>query len=162
MNTTGTTMKRRDRSDSVTAAVSAAIAASNPLPTPPAFVRLMPEEMVFWDAIARSRALSEWSDADLVVAAQLARCQADIERQYVALNIEGVTLINDRGTPIMNPRNSVLEQLSRRQMALMRTLQLGGTARGRKEDVGKQRGLERQARRVAEGLDDDDDEGLLR
>jgi len=65
-----------------------------------------------------------------VVAAQLSRCQADIEAESITLDGEGAVVTNDRGTPVCNPRVAVLEQLARREMALMRCLRMGGRASG--------------------------------
>ena len=110
----------------------------------------------FWDSIVRARSRDEWTPADLVIAAQLARAQADIEFESKQLDLEGSVVENARGTQVMNPRVTVLEQLARREMALMRTLQMGGSARGRKEDVLKQRTLEHQARAAKESLADED------
>lgn len=94
--------------------------------------------------------------ADLVVAAQLARCQADIESESQALETEGSVIENGRGTPVMNPRHAVLEQLARREMAMMRSLQMVGSARGKREDLEKGRKLQRQAEQVRKELADDD------
>ena len=91
----------------------------------PSHTLLRPGDQAFWDGIILSRAHDEWTKADLVVAAQLARTQADIEKQQQLLDCEGAVIDNARGTPVMNPRVSVLEGLARREMALMRTLRMG-------------------------------------
>ncbi len=67
----------------------------------------------------------------MIVAAQLARCQADIESESARLDAEGAVIENQRGTPIMNPRHSVLEQLARKELALMRAITLVVATRGR-------------------------------
>jgi hypothetical protein len=115
---------RKPRSDSTKAAIEAMVNASLPLLQPPAHVRLRPQDRPFWEAIIASRARGEWSPTDLVVAAQLARCQADIETESERLDAEGSVLENARGTPVMNPRHSVLEQLARKELALMRSVSL--------------------------------------
>lgn len=96
----------------------------------------------------------------MVVAAQLARCQHDIEREQMSLDDEGTVVRNDKGTQVMNPRVAVLEQLARREMALMRTLRMGGRIAGDARDESGKRKIERQARAVREELQDED-EGLL-
>ena len=149
-------MPRKPRSDSAAAALRAAVNAASPLPDPPKFVRMRDGDAPFWNAIVRARSKDEWSSADLVIAAQLARAQADIERESIQLEAEGSVVENARGTQVMNPRVTVLEQLARREMALMRTLQMGGSAKGRKEDVLKKRSLEDQARSAKESLIDED------
>lgn len=56
---------------------------------PPAYVRLRGGDREFWDAIMRTRARTEWTDADLVNAGNMARCMADIERISRELETEG-------------------------------------------------------------------------
>jgi len=119
-------------------------------------VKLRPKDQPFWSAIMSSRAREEWAKIDFVVAAQLARCQADIEYETEILESEGSVIENFRGTPVMNPRHSVLEQLARKELALMRSLGLTGfTSRGNKEDAQKARKLERQSASAREELEDD-------
>jgi hypothetical protein len=125
---------------------------------PPEHVKLREGDAPFWTGVVRARARDEWSEADLVVAAQLARCQADIEKEQVELDTEGTVVKNDRGTLVANPRVSVLEQLARREMALMRTLRMGGRIAGDARDESGKRKIERTARKVREELEDD---GLL-
>ena len=125
---------------------------------PPAHSPLREGDKPFWEGVLRARSLDEWTEADLVVAAQLARCQADIEREQIALDAEGTTTVNERGTQGVNPRVAVLEQFSRRQLALMRNLRIGGASLGDPRDLAKKRILERNARKVGAEIDDD---GLL-
>jgi hypothetical protein len=84
---------------------------------------------------------------------------ADIESESIQLEDEGSVLKNDRGTLVQNPRHAVLEQLARREMALMRSLRIAGTATGDTRDLEKGRKLQRQAE-AARG-EVDLDEGLL-
>lgn len=123
---------------------------------PPAHVRLRAGDLPFWQGVLCARARDEWSDADLVVAAQLARCQADIEKEQGLLDAEGSLLENARGTQVMNPRVSVLEQLARREMALMRTLRMGGRVAGDPRDEAGRRKNERQAKELRDELEDDE------
>lgn len=149
-------MARKKRSDSADAAINAMLNAAKPLPDVPAHVRLRDQDLPFWDNIVRARARDEWSDADLIVGAQLARCMADIEAESIKLDSEGSVIENQRGTPVMNPRHAVLEQLARREMALMRSLQMTGSAKGDKRDVEKSRQLQRQAEKARAEVAEDD------
>jgi hypothetical protein len=63
---------------------------------------------------------------------------------------------NDRGTMVANPRVAVLEQLARREMALMRTLRMGGRVAGDARDEGARRKLERQAKALQTELAEDE------
>jgi hypothetical protein len=147
---------KRKRSDSATAAIEAAISAALPDIEPPSHVRLRDQDFAFWKTIIKSRAREEWTNSDLVVAAQLARCMADIESESLKLDVEGSVLENQRGTPVMNPRHSVLEQLARREMALMRSLQMIGSAKGDKRDVENARKLQNQAAMARDEVTQDD------
>lgn len=150
-------MRKKMPSTSATAAVKAMINAASPLPEIPKNVKLRDGDLPFWDSIVRAKTRDEWLGPDLVVAAQLARCQHDIERESVQLDIEGSVIENGRGTPVMNPRHAVLEQLARREMALMRSLRLAGVATGRQENVETARRLQKQAEKAKNELADDED-----
>lgn len=93
---------------------------------PPSHVNLRDCDIPFWRAIVGARA--NWNDNDLVQAANLARCYADIERLQKEIDTEGDVIKNDRGTPVMNPRHSLLETLSRRSVALSRIIQVHAQA----------------------------------
>ena len=150
-------MARKPRSDSAHAAIKAMVAVALPEFEPPAHVRMPDEAKPFWSGIMASRAREEWSKNDFVVAAQLARCQYDIERETILLEGEGSVVENARGTQVMNPRHSVLEQLARRELALMRALGMNA-ASGQKDRSSQQaaRQTQRQAEKVREELVEDD------
>lgn len=89
---------KRAPSNSAANVVKAMVNASKPDLVPPAHTPLREEALRFWTGIVRARAREEWIEVDLVVAAQLARCQADIERESAALEGEGSVKQNQRGT----------------------------------------------------------------
>jgi hypothetical protein len=146
---------KKNRADSATSAVKAMVDASKDLIQVPAHVTLREGDHPFWTGVLCARARDEWTDTDLVVAAQLARCQRDIESQQVWLDEEGAVIPNDRGTMVMNPRVSVMEQLARREMALMRTLQMGGRVAGDARDKAPGRKIEQQSRKLRKELEED-------
>lgn len=148
---------KRIRATSAEAAVKAMVDVSRGLLRPPAHVRLRKGDEPFWEGVIRARARDEWSEADLVVAAQLARCQRDIETESLALEDENSVLMNARGTQVMNPRLTVLEQLARREMALMRTLRMGGRAAGDPRDESGRRAAERRAEAVRKEVGEEDE-----
>ena len=147
---------KRNRSDSAESALKAMVNASKDTIPVPAHVNLREGDRVFWDGVVRARARDEWTETDLVVAGQLARCLADIEREQIALDSETTVIMNDRGTLVVNARVSVLEQFARREMALMRTLRMGGRVAGAARDEGPTRKIERQSRKLREELEDED------
>ena len=142
---------RRSRADSIETASRAMANARKPLLQVPAHVKLRPEDKPFWNAIIRSRARDEWSDTVLVVAAHLARVQADLERESKALEGEGVVLADH-----INPRFTIVERLTSRELALMRCLRLGGIVVGDLRDSGALRKAERAAREAIASMAGDD------
>lgn len=153
-------MARKPRSDSVSAHIKAMVNVMAPEFEPPAHVRLPDEARPFWSGIMASRARDEWSKNDFVVAAQLARAQYDIERESLLLEGEGSVVENARGTQVMNPRHSVLEQLARRELALMRALAMTASYANNK-DKGKVEETRKMERATAKSKDELLDEDLL-
>ena len=147
---------KRNRADSASSAVKAMLNAAKDTIQVPAHVKLRDGDMVFWDGVVRARARDEWTETDLVVAGQLARCLHDIEDEQAALDIEGTVIKNDKGILVVNPRVSVLEQFARREMALMRTLRMGGRVAGAARDEAPGRKIERQSREIRKELEDDE------
>lgn len=139
---------RRPRSDSAKAAVAAAQAvALGPLP-PPAFVRVGEAARPFWDAIVTARPRDTWTDADLILAASLARAYADIEQLQEAVDRDGL-LIDGKA----NPACDLLDKMTRRALATGRQLKVDTiTTVGKAETLPKASALERDARAQ---LDDD-------
>lgn len=146
--------KKRPDCNSAAGAVVAMQNAIAGIFAPPAEAELEAADMVYWSAIVRARARDEWNENDLQVAAQLAKCRRAIHEEEKSLKAEGRVIENQRGTPIMNPRVTVIEQLSRRQMALMRTIQCTAVqTAGRGNELAGRRKAERDARGV-EAADD--------
>lgn len=124
---------------------------------PPSHITLREMDLPFWNAIIGARAV--WTDIDLAHAANLARCQADIEENQKLLDSEGNVLKNARGTPVMNPRFTILEQLSRRSVALSAKLQVHAAA-----TVGESkqsRGKNNKKREILEAFDTPEEDDLL-
>jgi hypothetical protein len=148
--------KNPTRADSATAAIAAMANAAKGALQPPGYVTITDSALPYFDAVVRARARDEWAECDLVVASQLAQCMADMADEDAELRIEGKVVTNDRGTQIMNPRTTVLEQLARREMALMRTLRMGGRIAGDSRDQAGTRKIERESRKLREELEEDD------
>ena len=124
---------------------------------PPAQVRLRDRDWPFWCAIVRARARDSWTDIDLVHAANLARTQADIEKVQIELDEEGFTLVNERGTVVANPKHSILETLSRRAVALSRSLQVHAHAtQGDSHQQVKKNKTQAKARESLQAVEDND------
>jgi hypothetical protein len=100
--------------------------------------------------IVSARCRDEWSAADLALAAQLARTQADIEAETRLLHAEGTLL----GAAI-NPRAVVVDQLIKRQLAMLRSLRMTGRVAGDTRDELGRRQTARKARKLRDDLKDD-------
>lgn len=141
---------RRKRSDSSAAAVIAAQAAALGPLDPPAHVSLRAGDRPFWNAIVTARPRDTWTDADLCLAASLARCEADIEVLQALVDADGFLI---EGKP--HPACELIEKATRRALALSRGIAVNTVATvGRRADIVKGAELERQAR-------DDDDDDLI-
>lgn len=157
------TAPRRARSDSAAAAIKAAKNAAMDTPMPPDHVQISADALPDYHAIVRARARDEWSELDLIVAAQLAECIVRQREQDDLILLEGDVIKNDKGTMVANPRVAMLERLAGRQMAYMRTLQMGGRVPGTAGDKRKKqngRALERGARAAQQEVEDEG-KGLL-
>ncbi|KAA0893072.1 TerS protein [Pusillimonas sp. ANT_WB101] len=134
-------MTRRTRSDSAKAAVQASQnAARGPL-SPPSHVALPADAKPFWDAVMLNRPRDRWNDADLAMAAVMARDQAAVERLQREIAIEGDVLDGK-----LNPKHKLVETLARRVVAMARAIHVHAEATtGRSQNQGKALELERQA-----------------
>lgn len=142
----------RPHANAAAGALEAFQAAAEGVIEPPRVVNLRDGDRPFWDAVVCARARDEWTDADLIAAGNMARCMADIERVQIELDAEGTVLDNARGTPVMNPKFAVLEQLSRRHMALSRLLQMQASINHQAAEMGAKRKAERRAREINKDL----------
>ena len=124
---------------------------------PPDHVKLRPGDRPYWIAVMRTRARSEWTPADLIHAGNLARCMADVERISAEVQSEGDIIENARGTPIPNPKHTLLKELSNRAITLTRLMQMQGVASGRAADKQAQRKQEASARETAGQVVGEDD-----
>ncbi len=144
------------RADTASNTIKAMADASKGELLPPKHITLTDSAIPYWRGIIPARARDEWSEVDLVVAGQLAQCQADIAEQDVALRAEGSIVKNERGTQIMNPRATLMENLARREMALMRTLRMGGRVSGDARNDAKRRKIQSESEKLRSELEDDE------
>lgn len=131
--------KRKQRIDSATAAVKVMQGAAREI-APPAHVRMGDEDWPFWHSVIAEFARSEWTNHQLELAAMLARAMADLEREQFELRREGSVMASDRGTPVVNPRKTVVQMLAGTILSMRRSLALHARAQGGEaRDVGKRR-----------------------
>lgn len=148
--------KKSQRVDTVQGALDAMSSALTDI-QPPAHVRLRPRDIPFWQSIVKARAAHLWTDSDLENAANLARAKSDIEKIQAELDKEGDVIINQRGTPIVNPKHQLMETLSRKCLALSRMLHVHAEATsGKAPKEQKKNAAAAQAAQVMSDLEDDD------
>lgn len=149
---------KKQRLDTVAGAVATMADALAGSIEPPAHIRLRSGDRPFWDSIILARARHLWDDADLELAGNLARCKADVERLQTEIDSEGDIISNERGTPIVNPKHSLLETLSRRSVALSRMIHVHAEAKhGQSREQAKKLGAQKTAAQVMA----DSDDGLI-
>ena len=149
-------MARRARVDTISSAARIAGAASLPI-QPPAHVRFDAEDWPFWMAVIAEFARSEWTQHQLELAAMLARAMSDLEREQWELRREGSVMATDRGTPVVNPRKSVVQMTAGTILSMRRSLSLHARAQGgESRDIGKRRAATKSIEAdVADGSQDD-------
>lgn len=145
-------MSRKQRIDSVTAAVEVMTKAVRAI-EPPAHAPLHDDAEPFWDEIIAARAKSEWNAHDLCVASDLANAMAQLVENRKSLRDEGEVL--KEGKPFANPRVAVVHGLVAQIKSGRQTLNIHGRANGEARDVGARR-RQAQAIEADNPLADDD------
>ena len=147
--------RRRPKATSSAGLLVAMVNASKGLLQPLESAPVRAEAMKFWPAIITARTRDEWDEVSLVIASQLAECQCAIMEQTAEVNREGYML--RKGNDLYaNPRASLIEALSRREMALMRSLRFGGRISGDTRHDAVKRQVEKNARQALESLAEDE------
>lgn len=146
-------MTRKNRTDSTQQAVKAFAAATLAI-EPPIHCALHSGAEPFYNAIIASRAAEMWNDVDLARAVLLANYQADLKRETAELQDEGSVIVNERGTPIMNPRFNIVNTLTRLEISLSKALQTdAASTQGVTREVVNKNKQANDARRAAAGAD---------
>jgi hypothetical protein len=119
---------RRTKSNSVTAAVQGFTGALHGVDVPQGVELRSDAERVIWGQFTRARAREDWRDMDLLLLAKVVRMEADLREYRDRLDVEGITLVNQRGTDVVNPMISIIDTIERRQLAVIRSMSLNQTA----------------------------------
>lgn len=147
-------MVRKARVDSVSEAVRIAHGSTAAI-TPPSNVPLDDGDLPFFASVLAEFARTEWTAHQLELAANLARMMADMTRELRALRDEGSVLASEKGTPVVNPRKTVVQMHSSTILSMRRSLSLHARAQGGEaRDVGKRRGLTKDTEARVSGDDD--------
>lgn len=131
--------KRRARIDSATEAVRVMAKVVEEI-RPPENVPLDAEDVPFFRNVISEYARSEWSAHQLEIAAMLARTMADLTREQKLLRDEGGVAYSEKGTPVANPRKSIVQMHASSILSFRRSLALHARAQaGEARDVAKRR-----------------------
>jgi hypothetical protein len=128
---------------------------------PPVSYPLRENELPFFHDVLRARSRDDWREVDLQLAAQLARCMADIRREEEKLQGEDSVQMLDNGKLVENPRMGVIARYKGIQGSLMRTLQLGGRVAVDPRNLHKAAELEKQQRKLRGEIVEDEEPSLL-
>ena len=124
---TGFAMPRRPDVDSAGEVTRIMQGAGKPI-HPPSTVPLEKGDLPFFASIFDEFARSEWTAHQLELAAMLARTMADLEREQRELREEGSVSVTDQGTPVVNPRKTVVQMHAGTIFSFRRSLQLNARA----------------------------------
>lgn len=132
-------MSRKARIDSASEAVRVMASATKAI-SPPSNVPLDAEDLPFFANVIAEFAKSEWSAHQLELAAMMARTMADLEREQRVMRGEGSVVFTEKGTPIPNPRKTIVQMHSASILSFRRSLALHARAQGGDaRDIGKRR-----------------------
>ena len=133
--------KRKARIDSAEEAVKVMAKATSEI-APPANVPLEECDLPFFANVIAEFARSEWTAHQLELAAMLARTMADLVREQDALRQEGGIAYSEKGTPVANPRKSIVQMHASSILSFRRSLSLHARAQvGEARDAGKRRAI---------------------
>lgn len=131
---------RKARIDSASEAVRVMGKATAEI-APPPNVPLDSGDLPFFRNVIAEYARSEWSAHQLELAAMLARTMADLVTEQALLRIEGGVAHSEKGTPVANPRKSIVQMHASSILSFRRSLSLHARAQaGEARDVAKRRG----------------------
>lgn len=133
--------KRKARIDSAAEAVKVMAKAAGEI-DPPGNVPLDDGDLPFFQNVIAEFARSEWTAHQLEIAAMLARTMADLTREQGLLRAEGGVAYSDKGTPVANPRKSIVQMHASSILSFRRSLSLHARAQvGETRDASKRRAI---------------------
>lgn len=147
--------RRKTRIDSAAQAVMVMAAASRPI-NPPSNVPLEACDLPFFASVIAEFARSEWTAHQLELAAMLARTMADLTREQSALREEGSISYSEKGTPVANPRKTIVQMHAGSILSFRRSLALNARAQqGENRDIANRREKAKQIENIGSLQDDD-------
>lgn len=130
---------RKTRIDTVFGAIEAVQAAKREI-KPPRNVKLDRGDKPFFNSLLAEFARAELSDHTIELLAMLARAMADLEREQRQLREEGSVTVASTGKRSVNPRQTVVSNLSAAILSMRRSLSLQAHAKnGDARDIASRR-----------------------
>ena len=146
---------KRKRTDSKENAAAIMAKAAQPI-TVPSNVPLNKEDIVFYHNVISEFARSQWTEHALEIAAMMARCMCDLNREQQMLRKEGYIPTRQNGTTVENPRTRIVKGLTGDLLSLRRSLGVNSRARDEAYVIDKKT-------QIAKAIEADDplDDGLI-
>lgn len=121
---TGLYTMRKKRSDSISDDVKSFAQAGDTVQLPAGITLDDEVERIVWSQMTATRSKDSWREFDLLLLSKIVKIEARLRKHQLQLDIEGVVMFNDRGTPIENPLTRVIDTLTRQQMTVIRSMSL--------------------------------------
>jgi hypothetical protein len=115
---------RKKRSDSISDDVKSFAQAGDTVQLPAGITLDDEVERIVWSQMTATRSKDSWREFDLLLLSKIVKIEARLRKHQLQLDIEGVVMFNDRGTPIENPLARVIDTLTRQQMTVIRSMSL--------------------------------------
>lgn len=131
-------MSRKKRTDAISSH-SDVVSKSFVNIVPPSHIRMTDEDMPFFDNVVAEFARADWSQHALEIASILARTLCDLEREQYLLREEGSISSTERGTPVPNPRKTIVQMHASSILSLRKSLGVDARAKGDGRDIAKQK-----------------------
>ena len=119
---------------------------------PPAHVPLDEEDKPFFENVIKEFARAEWTDHALELAALLARTLCDMERESRALRGEGSISYSEKGTPVPNPRKTIVQMHAGTVLSLRKSLGMDARSKAEGKDIASGKKAARSLEEGAQSL----------
>jgi len=144
---------KRTRADSAENAAKVMSAAGQTVYAP-STVPLSADDLPFFSNVIEEFARSQWSTHALELAAMMARCMCDLNREQQELRVEGFIAVRENGTTVENPRARVVKSLTGDLLSLRRSLGVNARAREEAHVASKKTAISKAYEKDATDLDD--------
>lgn len=121
---------------------------------PPAHVKMTPDDMPFFESVIAEFARSDWTQHALEIASILSRTMCDLEREQWLLREEGSICKTDKGTPVPNPRKTIVQMHASSILSLRKSLGVDARSKAPSKDIAKQKKIGREFQIDSKEADD--------